>query len=77
MKQLPLQLSPDPVRSLESFVSTGNELLLAHIGQSPVPKAPRMLTVSSAPPCTVRWLEWAQSPSSSAAVRVSTESSAN
>ncbi|MGA1325823.1 MAG: HdaA/DnaA family protein [Rubrivivax sp.] len=43
MKQLPLQLSPDPVRSLESFVSTGNELLLAHIGQSPVPKAPLYL----------------------------------
>ena len=49
MKQLPLQLSPEPVRSLESFVPTGNEPLLAHIGPSAIPTAP--LYLWGAPGC--------------------------
>ena len=49
MKQLPLQLSPEPARSLESFVPSGNEVLMAHLGESVVPMVP--LYLWGAPGC--------------------------
>lgn len=49
MKQLPLQLSPERACSLESFVPTGNEVLMAHLGQSVMPTAP--LYLWGAPGC--------------------------